>query len=824
MSEITLKTLRKEIVGTPLEVLYERSLDAGIGKQDESLEPLLKLGLFLINFGDSDVEKLGYSIILRISNLNKSYKPLFDCAAYFGFVPIGVVIDKFSSDISDIWGWNVGRDLWAIEKEQAFLDGKYLTKQQKKLRNDFGKTRGSSVVIAPTSYGKSEFLIKKIVEGHGLNRCVIVPTKALLAQTSRRIQKVLGGKKRVIVHPDMYRKKEQGIVAVLTQERLMRLFKKNEEIQFDELFIDEAHNLLGDEVRETILTFVLMIAKRRNSKTNVHFVTPFLAKKSNLVIPNYVDEFEEFRITEKIKNERFEVVDFTTGQRSNYDQYLNSFSGTRQTDYSSEAELVRNEGIDKNIIYLNRPKKIEKFAKELADKSDSVIEKQTLEGIKAISDLLSPDYYLIDCLRKGVAYHHGTMPEIIRLYVEETFRNFGEIKNIVTSSTLLEGVNLPAERLFVLNQKKGLSNLSRSQFQNLIGRVGRLKEIFDESNGRLDLLEPKIIVTKGVYSSSKLNLQNFVSKNANFSGKEVDQRDNVLLKEEALLSPDEKKKRKDQLEYLGNVEPRAVEMKGIKFAKTKSGRACFRNGINEFDILTFETKIHAVLGVIDEKAIRTPKEFLEIMNSAFLNEQIILSKIDEANLGRLRRIEARNYYEMMLEWRMSGSSYRKMIGNYIGYWTETMKEPKTVFVGRPWGEVNREGLKDKITNMYISVKDKTTKELINWAIHKTKLESDFIDNVLLKFVEVLNDLGLIEDGFYSHLKYGTSDLTKICLMRNGFSVELVNILLSGPYRKFLKVDLSEDLVAADAKIIEEMLQRGVNQVLVHEMKAYLGLV
>jgi replicative superfamily II helicase len=47
------------------------------------------------------------------------------------------------------------------------------------------------------------------------------------------------------------------------------------------------------------------------------------------------------------------------------------------------------------------------------------------------------------------------MPENVRLYVEHAFSKIDTIKYIVTSSTLLQGVNIPAEKIFLLDTKKG---------------------------------------------------------------------------------------------------------------------------------------------------------------------------------------------------------------------------------------------------------------------------------------------------------------------------------------------------------------------------------
>ncbi|MTB65395.1 hypothetical protein GKR48_00830 [Providencia sp. wls1943] len=87
---------------------------------------------------------------------------------------------------------------------------------------------------------------------------------------------------------------------------------------------------------------------------------------------------------------------------------------------------------------------------------------------------------IIKCLRKGIVYHHGSMTDNVRLYIETVFKNSKKIKFLITTSTLLEGVNLPVERLFVLENKKGQSLLSHSQFNNLVGGINRFGDIFSD--------------------------------------------------------------------------------------------------------------------------------------------------------------------------------------------------------------------------------------------------------------------------------------------------------------------------------------------------------
>ena len=107
------------------------------------------------------------------------------------------------------------------------------------------------------------------------------------------------------------------------------------------------------------------------------------------------------------------------------------------------------------IVYFNgRNKAIDaarKFSDELGDagiKNDPVLE--TLA--KDIRQEVHGDYFLADMIRKGIAYHIGYLPASIRARIETLFQE-GHITIMFCTSTLLEGVNLPADNLFITDNK-----------------------------------------------------------------------------------------------------------------------------------------------------------------------------------------------------------------------------------------------------------------------------------------------------------------------------------------------------------------------------------
>lgn len=70
-------------------------------------------------------------------------------------------------------------------------------------------------------------------------------------------------------------------------------------------------------------------------------------------------------------------------------------------------------------------------------------------AVETIKDYIHPDYLLARSLQHGVVYHHGSVSDTVKLYVEHIFSSISAIGFIVSNSTLLEGGNIPATRLFM---------------------------------------------------------------------------------------------------------------------------------------------------------------------------------------------------------------------------------------------------------------------------------------------------------------------------------------------------------------------------------------
>lgn len=97
-------------------------------------------------------------------------------------------------------------------EESGALQTVYRTRGQMGLR-EFNSRESDAIVVAPTSYGKSEMLIDKVASDLQGRTCVLVPSRALIAQTRANIiadDRVRASRVRVLTHPDAFNDYDYG--------------------------------------------------------------------------------------------------------------------------------------------------------------------------------------------------------------------------------------------------------------------------------------------------------------------------------------------------------------------------------------------------------------------------------------------------------------------------------------------------------------------------------------------------------------------------------------------------------------------------------------
>ncbi len=327
-------------------------------------------------------------------------------------------------------------------------------------------------------------------------------------------------------------------------------------------------------------------------------------------------------------------------------------------------------------------------------------------------------------------------------------------------------------------------------------------------------MEPHIYIVYGQYFAQNANCEKFLRKVAKVELKYQDVVENVLLSHTKINSSNEEDLRQAS-EFIENYENGIIDEYKERYTQTDIGKACIMNGISEIDVFSNEANMQNNVDSyqMENLKINTTEQLLDLIYDLFIR-YIPDSRND--NLKRLENEEARKFYAMMLNWKVDNKSYAEMISLFISHWSWIYQQDKdaTIYVGK-WGDIKLFGSN---TPNYTKLKGKNRTQIVNLAIVRIKEEQDFIDNVLIKYVEVLHDLELLEDRFYMKIKYGTYDETAICLLKNGLSLSSAMLLLKN-YRKYLQINISESIVKFDESLIEDMKKSKENEIMIYEVQS-----
>ena len=118
-------------------------------------------------------------------------------------------------------------------------------------------------------------------------------------------------------------------------------------------------------------------------------------------------------------------------------------------------------------------------ARKIAVALEFPVTQCNLDLVEYYRNSVSENYSLCETLIKGVAYHHGKLPMHVRRTLEVAIAN-KNVSNVVCTTTLLQGVNLPAQNIFIRNPHLYIKKTSEAveltnyEMANLRGRAGRL--------------------------------------------------------------------------------------------------------------------------------------------------------------------------------------------------------------------------------------------------------------------------------------------------------------------------------------------------------------
>lgn len=370
---------------------------------------------------------------------------------------------------------------------------------------------------APTASGKTflvlEWLVNHIHSAETRVSVYLAPTRALVSEIETNLSILLGKATDTEVSSLPLREKYDAariggnkLILVFTQERLHLLANAlGDDVHVDLLIVDEAHKI-GDNQRGVILQDAIERLERTNTNLKVVFISPatqnpeeLLADAPSTAKIDAVDSdsptvIQNLIIAEQVprKPKRWKlsirqgVVSEPIGVLE-----LSSSPGTITKKLAFIAAAIGERG--GTLVYANRAGD----AEDIADLIAQLIP-QTNEADKELVELadlarkgVHPNFALASLVLKGVAFHYGNMPSLIRQEIERLFRS-SKIRFLVCTSTLIEGVNLSCRTIVVRGPRKGAGHpMEPHDFWNLAGRAGRWG---NEFQGNIVCIDPEDVM------------------------------------------------------------------------------------------------------------------------------------------------------------------------------------------------------------------------------------------------------------------------------------------------------------------------------------------
>ncbi|MFG6116952.1 DEAD/DEAH box helicase [Halobacillus sp. MO56] len=456
---------------------------------------------------------------------------------------IGALIKKRLEDSV----WNSLPKYTGISVEEwshVFRKGNFVNElwPAQRLLGENGVYNGESAVVQmPTSAGKTkstEIIIRSAFLSNRTSLAVIVaPFRALCSEITNELSRIFSGENISVdqlsdvlsIDFDLSNFLNQNQVLVVTPEKLLYILRRSPELgekiglliydeghQFDngkrgityELLLASLKNVVPKSVQTILISAVISNAEEIGKWLNGDdgkvisgtYLTPtyktiaFASWVDQLGRMEFVDiknpENNEFYVPRVIEETKLSLKGKETKERF----FPDKNNGNSIASYLG-LKLISNGSV---AIFCGTKLSATSLCNLIIDAFDRGINflkpieySNQIEVIK-IHELYKSNLGLDSAETKaaeiGIFTHHGNVPNGIRLAVEHAMKE-NQVKFVICTSTLAQGVNLPIRYLILSNPYQGAEKIKVRDFHNLIGRVAR-SGIHTE--GSIIFADPKI--------------------------------------------------------------------------------------------------------------------------------------------------------------------------------------------------------------------------------------------------------------------------------------------------------------------------------------------
>lgn len=758
----------------------------------KELKDLLRFADILSNSSNSNARNKAYQIISALNHdysNNKIYRTI--SKAVFSKLGNFPAINYLETKNDNFASLPLMREIEVESKKliQKAPDGKGMifTDTQFKLYDKLSNSIEFSF-SGPTSMGKSFIIksfIKKVIKNSPPeNIVIIVPTRALINQFFSDLKTDLDEqleiyKYKIFINSnvlDIITEEKFNYIFILTPERLLSYLSQENNPPIGFLFVDEAHKLASEKDSRSITTYsAIEKAQKKFGNIKLYFSSPNVSNPEIFLSLFNRNNQNSFKTIESPVSQNIYFVDLEKNEVEAFSQNKSHILKNilHENSNYSVIEFIEFIGENKNnLVYCNSKRNTIDKARDFSKRINRKIENIEIQkAIVNIKEYIHPQYYLVDFLEKGIAYHYGKLPQLIRNLVEDLYKK-EEIRYVFCTSTLLEGVNMPTQNIFILdNRNGGRSPLSQIDFWNLSGRAGRLSrelegnifciqhEEFKWENKDV-LIKKDITLNPTILTKVDRNLQKIakILEDKDVSGTETEKE---ILKYIANII------KVDTLEtnsnYSSPVIDRLVEKnkeKIIELAKSKVQDYKIPSAILNFN----QTIDFKVQDQIYQSVKKVKKSILPASND--INYENCLKVLKQfhslyswdKNEKRLSNVNSLKYYAVLMNQWINGLSLSQIISQSIEWYDE-------------------KGYNIKVSYNEFETFNKSSKQHINFLIEFIIDDLEYILRFLLEkyfnhYHQILISVVGEEkagDNWATLLEYGTQNPLIIALQNIGIS-------------------------------------------------------
>lgn len=326
-------------------------------------------------------------------------------------------------------------------------------------------------VSAPTSFGKSFVIDAYISLIKPKNVVIIVPTIALTDETRRRLYKKFANEYKIITTTEVELAEKN--IFIFPQERAINYVDKIE--QLDILIIDEfykASSSFDKDRSPTLIKAILKLGK--------------VAKQKYFLAPN-ISSLNDNPFTQGME---FYPLDFNTVYLEQH-MLLEEVGKNEELKSAKLLEIINGKQT-KTLIYAGTYANIERLSNLLLGN----IKVKDLKLLNDFSQWLSDNYdynwNLTNLVKRGVGIHNGRLHRSLSQIQIKLFEDIDGINNLISTSSIIEGVNTSAENVVIWSNKNGIAKINDFTYRNIMGRGGRMFKHFIGKIYILDTPPPEI--------------------------------------------------------------------------------------------------------------------------------------------------------------------------------------------------------------------------------------------------------------------------------------------------------------------------------------------